>query len=60
MRKLKNKKYSVNVSMPWSKDINVTAKSIGEAKKKAFARFKKVCAKHLFQLNAERSDTGGF
>lgn len=56
-KKKKSKKpsklYRVNVDMKWSDDIVVKAKTAGEARKKAWAQFKRRCPRKLFELNAD-------
>lgn len=54
-RKIK-KTYRVNVDMKWSTDYVIKAKTTGEAKKKAWARFKRACPRKLFELLADRED----
>lgn len=47
------KTFVVNVDMKWSKDIRIKARSASEAKKKAWAIFRKRPARGLFELLAD-------
>ena len=48
------KKYRVNIDMTWSEDINVSAKSMTEAKNKAWEKFKNKIPKKNFTLLADK------
>ena len=42
--------------MKWSEEYTINAKSAAEAKRKAWAKFKKRCPKKNFELLADRND----
>lgn len=56
MEKAKKKNYEVNFDMRWSYDVKVKATSVVEAKKIAFARFKKKLARKDFSISVEKLD----
>lgn len=45
--------YIVNIDMKWSEDIDVRAKTAGEAKRKAWAIFKKKLPRKNFDILAD-------
>lgn len=49
----KNKNYTVNIDMEWSKDYKIKATTKSEAKKIAWERFKKSIPKDLFELSVD-------
>lgn len=49
----KNKNYTVNIDMKWSKDYKIKAATKSEAKKIAWERFKKSIPKDLFELSVD-------
>jgi hypothetical protein len=53
----KLKTFSVNVDMTWSEDYTVKAKTLAEAKKKAWQRFKNRPPKKNFTLMADKVET---
>lgn len=48
--------YTVNVSMNVTLDIRVIATSEGEARTKAWNKFKRVCPRKYYNLLADRED----
>ncbi len=53
-RVLTVKEYEVNVDMCWSMNYTVKAKTEGEAKRKAWERFKRNPPRKCFDLMADR------
>lgn len=50
------KTYRVNIDMKWSEEKLIKAKTAGEAKRKAWAAFKRRCPKRNFEILADRED----
>lgn len=47
-------KWIVNIDMRWSDDYNVMARTEGEANRKAWAKFKRLCSKKNFNFSPEK------